>query len=44
MNGMIAMTIIILIIIIEINGPINLLHQKDQEQITNTKRSIKGSI
>lgn len=42
MNGVTVMTIII--IINRINGPINHLDQKDQELVTNTKRSITGPI
>lgn len=43
MNGVIAMTIIIIITIIKINWSIN-LDQKDQAQMPNTERSISGSI
>lgn len=42
MNGTITLTMII--IIIKINWPINHLDQEDQESVTNTKRSITGSV
>ena len=44
MNDVTAMTIIIVIIIIKINKPINRLDQKGHESVTKTKRSITGSI